>query len=352
MTQPYITSFFKPVNEPGRLKRKRPRDNQHGTTAATDQRTKTLHPKNFNMPIKDPSRHTSGRVRNQRKLKLCTFPHDDRAHDAFKVKILEEDIQREAEVDRWLEHVIPLLEAGEQIQIGRLGNTRWHVACREYWEQYIGPDHCWDNPEDGRCILFGKKAPGVRTTKQQIVVDQFWMKYSASPGCVTSYPFTRPEYASLEPVIVSLRYTGSDMKIWFLSNGCARIEWNTTFLTGKERGLLKAGGLMMSCIEEEEYTNEYDSGSDATEEESDSEEEDEESSSEEEWSDEGDGEESDSEHSGIYGECDNSCEKCTLYWSRRSGVAEDDESPKPPGMTQARIDYEFRRLMNRREPAP
>lgn len=219
-----MTSFCKPANDPGRLKRKRPHDDQHGTSAATDKRTNTLHPKDFNLPIKDPSRHTSGRVRDQQNLELCTFPHDDRAHDAFKAEILEEDIQREADVDRWLEHVTPRLEAGEQIPIGSLGNTRWHVACREYWEQYIGPDHCWINPEDGRMLVFQKKAPGVKTTKQQMVVDQFWMKQSAPPGWFTSYPFTRPEYASLDPVIVSLRYTGSDLKIWFLGNGYARME--------------------------------------------------------------------------------------------------------------------------------
>jgi hypothetical protein len=102
MTEPHTTSFCKPANDPGRLKRKRPHDDQHGTTAATDKRTNTLHFKDFNLPIKDPSRHTSGRVRDQQYLQLCTSPHDDRAHDAFKAKILEEDIQREAEVDKWL----------------------------------------------------------------------------------------------------------------------------------------------------------------------------------------------------------------------------------------------------------
>jgi len=101
---------------------------------------------------------------------------------------------------------------------------------------------------------------------------------------------------------------------------------------------------MMSCIQEED-TDEHDSGSDATEE-SDSEEEDEESGSEEEDSDE-----SDSGYCQWY-PCDGECEKCVEFWNGLYGGRLYDDTPEPPGMTQARIDYEFRRLMNRREPAP
>ncbi|KAI4657262.1 uncharacterized protein J4E79_007334 [Alternaria viburni] len=253
MTEPHLTSSCKPANDPGRLKRKRPHDDQHGTTAATDKRTNTLHFKDFNLPIKDPSRHTSGRVRDQQYLQLCTSPHDDRAHDAFKTKILEEDIQLEAEVDKWLEQVTPRLEAGEQIPIGSLGNTKWHVACREYWEQYIGPDHCWINPEDERMLVFQKKAPGVKTTKQQMVVDQFWMKQSASPGIATSYPFERPEYASLDPVIVSLR-TPMNMtrEATLLKNQTLKKMKKTTKKKTKNTPAAKKNGVMKAttCIAE------------------------------------------------------------------------------------------------------
>ena len=109
----------------------------------------------------------------------------------------------------------------------------------------------------------------------------------------------------------------------------------------------------MSCVQVEK-TGEHDSGSDATEEsdpeedEEDEEEDDEHTGSEEESSDESDD---------LY--CRNysngsgcGCERCLRTWDDMSEVDEDDESPKPPGMTQARIDYEFRRFMNRREPAP
>ena len=174
------------------------------------------------------------------------------------------------------------------------------------------------------------------------MLDEFWTNGSASPRGATSYPFRRPEYASLEPVIVSLRYTGCDMKTWFLGNGYVRIEWNTTFLTGQLGRKMRAGGLMMSCIQQED-TGEHDSGSDATEE-SDSEEDeedDEHTGSEEEWSNESDS---------LY--CRNSsngsecgCERCLRTWDDMSESDLYDDRPEPPGMTQARVDYEFRRFI-------
>lgn len=147
----------------------------------------------------------------------------------------------------------------------------------------------------------------MKTTKKQIVMADFVMKGSVEPYSVTSFPIRRPKYASLDPVVVDLRCAEGDLKVWFLGNGYMRIEWNTTFLAGKQ------GALMMSCIQVEK-TGEYDSESDATEEGSDSEKGDEESGSEEEGNAEGDREQGDSKDFDSDSDSDCYCKKYVRFW--------------------------------------
>jgi hypothetical protein len=99
---------------------------------------------------------------------------------------------------------------------------------------------------------------GIATANDQLVVE-FAMNSSVKLCETTRYPFTKPEHASLDPVVVELLFHDIPLQIWFLGNGYARIEWYTGYFTDKR------SWLMMSCTRER-GDDEHGSGGDATEE--------------------------------------------------------------------------------------
>jgi hypothetical protein len=85
------------------------------TTTTTTKRTKASHidtqTRAPDLPIKDPSKHTSARVRASYKGPPCD---EDVTRNEENEKWFKYDQKNEAEVDAWLQEVLPRLEAGEK----------------------------------------------------------------------------------------------------------------------------------------------------------------------------------------------------------------------------------------------
>jgi hypothetical protein len=102
---------------------------------ASTKRAKTAHITPINLPIKDPNRHTSARL-----PEFEEYTHDDE-YSEFNKEFLKRQQLHEAEVDAWVQEVVPRLHAGEKIPLGNVRKTSWELFSPEHFSQYLG----WHN---------------------------------------------------------------------------------------------------------------------------------------------------------------------------------------------------------------
>ena len=96
------------------------------------------------LPIKDPSKHVSARVRGYRRP-ACRSCKRKGAICSHNEGWLEEGQKEEAKTDAWLQELMPRLQAGEKFPIRDPRDTTWQLHCSEFFTQYLGEDICWLN---------------------------------------------------------------------------------------------------------------------------------------------------------------------------------------------------------------
>jgi hypothetical protein len=213
------------------------------TTTTTTKRTKSSHigtqTRAPELPTKDPSKHTSARVRASYRGPPCD---EDVTRNEENEKWFKYDQKNEAEVDAWLQEVLPRLEAGEKIPLRDIRDTDWGLFCPEYFSQYLGWDVWWLGSAPSMRIYFTKPSETDIPLQNSETTAEFLLNSTIAPKVVTILDFKRLGYTSLEPIELDLwRAGGLKLKLWFLGNDMLRLEMDTSYHTGKPGYLMISG---------------------------------------------------------------------------------------------------------------
>jgi hypothetical protein len=143
--------------------------------------------------------------------------------------MFEYDQRNEAEVDAWLQEVLPRLQAHDMIPLGDVRETEWELFCPEYFSQYIGWDVWWlgNAPSMSISLLKPSKDWPYKPFKKCDMTAELTLISGVAPEVCEILPFRRPEYASLEPIKINVGWRESGLKLWFLGNGMLRLEMDT-----------------------------------------------------------------------------------------------------------------------------
>lgn len=157
---------------------------------------------------------------------------EEREQDRARTQAVEYNKTKETIVRERLASLQETLKNGESIPTGPIDNGSWDLFSEHYYSHYYEGmfEHSksisfryWPELEDG-FPLDAACRPGELVA--EVLIEPV--------GCLNTWPFTPPENASLEPLVLRCLPDGKEVEVTFFGEGYIRLSVSLDILMGEE----------------------------------------------------------------------------------------------------------------------